>query len=403
MQKLTALKVERARPKEKPYKLTDGGGLYLYCHPNGGRYWRYDYRYAGKRKTLALGVFPDVSLAQARKAHQAARDAIANGSDPTLAKRQNRLGSIEASNNTFEKLSTEWFETHMEGKSEGHRTRQKRILEKDLLPSLRHRPVADITAPELLAVLRKVELRTVDIAHRANQILNAVLDYAVLTGRLLHNPAQRLSKGLRKSAVKHFAAISDPEGLRLLLKSIAAYSGNGVVDEALKLSVMLFQRPGEIRTMKWSEVNWDKSRWERDFTQQKTGRDHISPLPKQAIEILKGLNGYTGRSPYVFPNARDWKRPMSDNGVRTALRTMGFDKETITPHGIRAMARTILEEELGFSSKLIELQIAHKVSDPMGRAYNRTAFISERALMMQAWADYLDELSSSDNAPRSFA
>ena len=213
MQKLTAVQVEKAKPREKAYKLSDGGGFYLFCHTNGGRYWRYDYRFAGKRLTLALGTYPDVKLADARKSHQAAREWLAKGCDPSSLKRQNRLLQHEVVHNTFGLLSTEWFEVHMSGKSEGHAIRQQRILDKDLLPSLRRRPIEEITAPELLAVLRKVEARTIDIAHRANQILKAVFNYAIDTGRLTHNPALNLSRALKRIETKHFAAITSPKEL----------------------------------------------------------------------------------------------------------------------------------------------------------------------------------------------
>ena len=393
MQKLTAVQVEKAKPREKAYKLSDGGGFYLFCHPNGGRYWRYDYRFAGKRLTLALGTYPDVKLADARKSHQAAREWLAKGCDPSSLKRQNRLLQHEVVHNTFGLLSAEWFEVHMSGKSEGHAIRQQRILDKDLLPSLRHRPIEEITAPELLVVLRKVEARTIDIAHRANQILKAVFNYAIDTGRLTHNPALNLSRALKKIEVKHFSAITTPKELRPLLLAIEEYKGRGVVKNALKLSVLLFQRPGEIRSMRWSEINWEKSRWERMSFRQKARRDHITPLSTQVLAVLEEMQSFTGESEFVFPNIRNWTEPMSDNSVRVALRGMGFGKEAITPHGFRAMARTILEEELGYSDKLVELQIAHKVYNPMGRAYDRTAFLPERSAMMQRWADYLDQLT----------
>ena len=391
MQKLTAVQVEKAKPLG--HKLYDGGGLYVLCHINGGRYWRYDYRFAGKRKTLALGTYPDVKLADARKSHQAAREWLAKGCDPSSLKRQNRLLQHEVVHNTFGLLSTEWFEVHMSGKSEGHAIRQQRILDKDLLPSLRHRPIEEITAPELLAVLRKVEARTIDVAHRANQILKAVFNYAIDTGRLTHNPALNLSRALKKIEVKHFSAITTPKELRPLLLAIEEYKGRGVVKNALKLSVLLFQRPGEIRSMRWSEINWEKSRWERKSFRQKARRDHITPLSTQVLAVLEEMQSFTGESEFVFPNTRNWTEPMSDNSVRVALRGMGFGKEAITPHGFRAMARTILEEELGYSDKLVELQIANKVYNPMGRAYDRTAFLPERSAMMQRWADYLDQLT----------
>jgi integrase len=278
-------------------------------------------------------------------------------------------------------------------KSVSYRDRSKRILEKDLLPKIGKRPIGDIKPPELLHVLKTIEARTVDIAHRANQLCGLVFNYAMFTGRLEHSPQTQLAKALKSRNVKHYAAITTPQELSKLLRAIECYQGLGIVKTALRLSVMLFQRPGEIRTMRWTEINWEKVRWERASTEQKSRREHLIPLARQAIELLKNIKTWTGKGEYVFPNARGRSRPMSDNAVRTALRTMGFDNDKITPHGFRAMARTILNEELGYRPDLIEMQIAHKVMDPMGRAYNRTEFLAERTSMMQAWADYLDHLA----------
>lgn len=392
MHRLKARQIATARPLEKPFKLTDGAGLYALIHPNGGKYWRYDYRYAGKRKTLALGTYPQTSLADARKGHARARELLENDVDPGESKRHAQVIRKLSSSNTFEAIAREWYASHMTGKSESYRARSLRILEKDLFPQLGFRPLASIKPPELLAVLRKIETRTIDIAHRANQLCGLIFNYAVITGRLEHSPQISLSKALKPRRVKHYAAITRPEELGGLLKAIDAYGGLGVVKTALSLSVLLFQRPGEIRTMRWSEINWDKSRWERASENQKSVRDHIIPLASQAITLLRDLMPLTGQGEFVFPNARNRSCPMSDNGVRTALRKMGFDKEAITPHGFRAMGRTILNEELGYRPELLELQIAHRVTDPLGRAYNRAEFLNERIEMMQTWADYLDRL-----------
>jgi len=392
LQKLTAIQVDKAKSGQKPRKLTDGRGLYMLLHPNGGKYWRYDYAIAGKRKTLSLGTYPDVSLADARQQHQAAREAVARGNDPAELKRLKRLTQNIAAGETFEAIANEWFESHMADKSESYRTRSLRILKKDLFPTLGRRPVSALAEPEILSVLRVIERRTVDIAHRACQLVSQVLDYARITGRLERNPAVGLSKALKKIKVKHYAALTDPEDLKRLLLAAQDYRGLGVVSIALKLSILLFQRPGEIRTMRWSEIDFKQSRWVRASENQKSNRDHITPLPRQAMELLEQARLFSEGSEYVFPNARGKTRPMSDNGVRTALRTLGFDKDAICPHGFRAIGRTFLEEQLGFRSVLIELQIAHKVKDPMGDTYNRTAFIEERTEMMQTWADYLDSL-----------
>ena len=301
MQKLTAMQVEKAKPLGQ--KLYDGGGLYVLCHINGGRYWRYDYRFAGKRKTLALGTYPDIKLADARNLHQAAREWLARGHDPSSIKKQKRLFQEEVARSTFGLISDEWFDVRMTGKSSGHRIRQRRILDKDLLPALRNRAIKEISAPELLEVLRRIEARTIDIAHRANQILKAVFNYAIDTGRLTANPALNLSRALKTKEVKHFAAITSSTDLRDLLVAVDAYEGRGVVRNALKLSILLFQRPGEIRTMRWSEINWEKLRWERAFKNQKSRRDHISPLPDQAVNILEGLKHIPARVNSFFQTA----------------------------------------------------------------------------------------------------
>lgn len=398
MYKLTAIQVDRAKPADKPRKLTDGRGLFLLIHPNGGKYWRYDYSISGRRKTLSLGTYPDVGLADARLQHQAAREAVARGEDPTELKRLKRLTQNNAAGETFEAIATEWFETHMADKSESYRSRSLRILKKDLFPPLGRRPVSALAEPEILSALRIVERRTVDIAHRACQLISQVLDYARITGRLERNPAVGLSKALKRVKVRHYAALTDPKDLKRLLLAAQDYRGLGIVAIALRLSILLFQRPGEIRTMRWSEIDIEKSWWVRASVNQKSNRDHITPLPRQAMELLEQAKRFSGDSEYVFPNARGKSRPMSDNGVRTALRTLGFDKDAICPHGFRAMGRTILEERLKYRSVLIELQIAHKVKDPMGDTYNRTAFIDERTEMMQTWADYLDALVAEDPA-----
>jgi integrase len=392
--KLTATTVKLAKPSGKAQKLTDGAGLYLFVHPHGGKYWRYDYRFADKRKTLALGVYPDVSLAEARSYHQSAREQLSSGIDPSEIKRVQKLTQHLASTDSFEAVAREWFNQMMSEKSDSYRVRTLRILEKDLFPSLSNRPVSQIKAPELLAVLRKIEERgSVDIAHRAKQCSGLIFRYAVATGRAESDPSRDLTGALiPKRRTRHHASITDPKLIGKLLRAIDTFEGTLVVKTALKLSPMLFQRPGEIRHMEWSEINWQESRWELPGNKMKMGLDHIVPLPKQALSLLKDLQKFTGRGRYVFPSARGASRPLSENGVRTALRTMGYTNEDITPHGFRAMARTLLDEVLGVRVDWIEHQLAHAVKDPNGRAYNRTAHLEGRREMMQEWADYLDKV-----------
>ena len=397
MGKLTALQIKSAKSKGRQGKLTDGGGLYLLVMPNGSKYWRYDYRYLDKRKTLPLGVYPDVSLSDARDLHAEARQKVKSGIDPTHERKVAKLTKGMASENTFKAIAEEWFVRQMENKSDGHKARARRLLEKDLYPSLGHFAIDAITPIEVLAALRKIESRSVDLAHRAKQTCSLIFKYAIVTSRLINDPAQSLTGALKIAQTVHRAAIVDPGELGTLLRAIDEYVGSPIVCAALKLSPILFQRPGEIRHMEWSEINWEDSRWEIPAEKMKMRQPHIVPLPDQAIRELKALHPLTGNGKYVFPSARGRSRPLSDNGVRVALRSMGFDKEQITPHGFRATARTILDERLRFRVDVIEAQLAHAVKDANGRAYNRTTFLEERTEMMQAWADYLDSLNGVSN------
>ena len=392
MAKLSATGVKNALPAEKSYKLADGGGLYLLVTTAGGKYWRYDYRFAGARKTLALGAYPDTSLKNAREQHAGARQMLADTLDPSAQKKLQKLHADIDAGNTFTAVADEWRAMHLVEKSDSYRLRSERILFNDLYPAIGFRPVKEISSVEVLAALRKIEDRTVDIAHRARQLTGLIFRYAIATGRADRDPTVDLKGALKSRKVNHHAAITDPRGVGMLLRDMEGYEGRPVVKAALELSVLLFQRPGEIRQMKWEEINWLENRWEIPAEKMKMARDHIVPLSRQAITALKRIEPITGRFPYVFPNERSRTRPMSDNGIRTALRTLGYSNEDMTPHGFRAMARTLLDEELRIRPDWIEQQLAHRVSDPLGRAYNRTAFIKERTNMMQVWADYLDDL-----------
>lgn len=392
MGKLTATAVKNAKPTDSQFKLTDGAGLYLLVTPKGAKYWRYDYRFAGKRKTLALGVYPEVSLLQAREAHIEARKKLKDSVDPSRDRKVEKLSGDLVNATTFKLIAEEWFQRHMEEKSEGHRGRTRRILDNDLYPWLATTPIDHIKPVELLSVLRRIEQRSVDLAHRAKQTCGLVFKYAVITGRCEYDPSQSLTGALKSVKTRHRAAITDQKQLGALLRSIDGFRGSPVVSAALQLTPLLFQRPGELRQMEWNEVNWEQSRWELPAEKMKMRLPHIVPLPTQAINILKGLYPITGRGRYVFPSARGGSRCLSDNGVRSALRTLGFTNEEVVPHGFRATARTLLDEQLRFRIELIEMQMAHAVKDVNGRAYNRTTYLEERVIMMQEWADYLDSL-----------
>lgn len=391
MHKLTAMAVKQAKSKDKNYSMADGGGLYLLVKVQG-KYWRYNYRFGGKQKTLAIGVYPDRSLADARVLHQSAREKLNNGIDPSEIRKVEKITKNLTASDLFECVAREWFNQKILDKSASHQARTLRILEKDLFPIIGSRPATNITALELTAVLHKIQTRSVDIAQRAKQVASAVFRYAVRTGRAEFDPARDLAGALKSRRPKHYSSITRPEEVGHLLIAIDGYKGTMVVKTALQLSVLLFQRPGEIRHMEWSEINWEKHLWEIPKAKMKMKQEHIVPLSSQAISALSEIHGLTGRGRYVLPSARGGARPLSENGVRTALRTLGYNNETITPHGFRAMARTLLDEELNFPVDWIEHQLAHAVKDPNGRAYNRTKHLSQRLEMMQAWADYLDGL-----------
>lgn len=391
---LTAAKVKNAKHSHKSKKLTDGGGLYLLVTPKGSKYWRYDYRFAKKRKTLAIGVWPDIFVQDARERHQRARRLLALGTDPIDEKKKLKQAQIASSENTFKAIADEWFKRNMEHKSESYRVRTLRILEQDLYPSLAHLPISEIRAPELLKVLRKIEERTVDIAHRAKQTAGLIFRYAVACGKVDRDPTTDLSGALRTRRTKHHAAITTPAEVSELLKSIDSLNDYSMAKNALKISALIFQRPGEIRHMEWEEIDWHRGRWEIPSEKMKMRREHIVPLSHQSQKILTSIKASSRTNRFVFPSLHKRDQPISDNTIRRAIRSLGYSNEMMTPHGFRAMARTLLDEELSYRVDVIEHQLAHAVKDPTGRAYNRTKFIDERIKMMQDWADYLDELRS---------
>jgi len=384
--------IKNAKPKEKPYKIADEKGMFLLVNPNGSKYFRLKYRVGGTEKTLALGVYPETSLKSARDKRDQAREQLANSIDPGLDRKIKKLG---AGQNTFQALALEWYEKKMTIRSESHQKRTMRLLQRDLFPWLGGRPIAEIKAPELLEVLRRIESRNaIETAHRALQTSSQVFRYAVATGRLDTDISQALKGALTSVNSTNFAAMTDPQQAQSLLRAIDEYNGSFVVKCALHLAPMLFVRPGELRNMQWQDVNLGNAEWRYLVT--KTQTQHIVPLSTQALAILKNLHPLTGNGKFVFPSARtpNGSRAMSDVALLAALRRMGFGKDEMTVHGFRAMARTILDEVLGFRPDFIEHQLAHSVKDPNGRAYNRTAHLQERVKMMQAWADYLDVLKA---------
>ena len=367
-----------------------------------GKYWRYKYRFAGKEKLLALGTYPDISLADARKLHQAARENLADGIDPSSHKKTKKSADQSSSANSFEAVALEWSKTRSK-KADSTEKRQRALLEKDLFPFIGSRPIADIDAPELLKTLRKIENRgAIETAHRANRLAGQIFRYAIVTGRSKHNPSIDLKDALTQPIKSHRKSITDPAEVGPLIAAIKNYQATPVVMAALQLSPLFLCRPGELRHLEWAEVNFAEARIELPASKMKMKEPHIIPLASQAIAILKELQPISGRGKYVFPSARGASRPLSDNGVRTALRTLGYTNDQICPHGFRAMGRTILDEVLNFPVDWIEHQIAHSVKDANGRAYNRTKHLPQRHQMMQTWADYLDGLSSGNNHVMAF-
>lgn len=389
---LTAAAVKQARPRDKTYKLSDGKGMYLQVEYKGGKYWRMAYRFGGKQKTLALGVYPDISLSDARDLAFAAKKLLKEGTDPS---RQRKLDKIaDTGRDSFRSVALSWYEKQLVNTTDSHKRRTMNLLKNDLFPEIGDARIAEITAPELLIALERIEQRgAIDMAHRARGLAGQIFRFGIASGNCERDVAADLKGALTKKPVtKHRAAITDPDEVGKLLIAIDGYSGTPTVCAALKLSPLLFQRPGEIRAMEWSEINWKEELWEIPAKRMKMKHDHIVPLSRQSLAIISDIYQITGRGHYVFPSVRGASRPLSDNGVRTALRTMGFDNDTMSAHGFRAMARTILDEHLKVRVDVIEHQLAHAVKDPTGRAYNRTSFVDERKMMMQKWADYLDSL-----------
>jgi integrase len=391
--KLTGIKVSEAKPSERERKLSDGAGLYLLVKPNGTKAWRYKYRFNGKELTLALGVFPEISLKQARHRHQAARDLLANGVDPNQDRRDRKLASAISTANTFGAIAAEFDEIKMSGLAPTTLARNRQIIRDYLIPVIGARPADEIRPAELLAALRRVESSgAIETAKRARSLAGQIFRYGVSTGRCERDPSADLKGALMRSPGKHFAAIVDPKRAGKLMADIAEYP-NLLTRGALHISAYCFARPGVIRAMEWSEINGD--RWEIPAAKMKGREDHIVPLSTQALAVLEEMEALSGGGRYVFPSARGPSRCMSENAVRVALRSMGYSNEDHTPHGFRAMARTLLDESLRERIEIVEMQLAHTVRDTHGKAYNRTSFIEDRTAMMQRWSDFLDTLRDS--------
>ena len=388
---LTDVAIRKAKPGDKPIKLSDEKGLYLEIAPSGGKWWRLKFRFEGREKRLSLGVYPDVGLKEARERRDEARKLLADGVDPGENRKARKAARTNLAANTFEVIAREWLQKFAGTMTEKYWAGVLKRFERDIFPWMGTCPISEITAQELLATVRRIEARgAVETAHRALSNCGQVFRYAVATGRAERDPSGDLKGAIPPAQGKHMAATTDPKRLAEILRALDGYEGTLIVKCALRLAPLLFVRPGELRKAEWADFDLKAAEWRYLVT--KTQTPHIVPLCTQALEILRELQPLTGKGRYVFPSARTSARPMCDNAILAAMRRMGIPKEEMSGHGFRAVARTILDEVLGFRPDFIEHQLAHAVRDPNGRAYNRTAHLSERRKMMQQWGDYIDKL-----------
>jgi integrase len=397
--KLTDISVKRAKPGQKTIKMFDGSGLFLQIEPKGGKLWRYKYHFGKKEKLMALGTYPEVSLQEARRRHFEARRQISDGIDPMVAKKAAKDAKGERAANTFESVASEWFERWKVGKAEAYVRMIMYQLQKDALPYIGKNAIADLKSVDVLSVCRRVEKRgTIKTAHRLKMTISMIFRYAVATGRADRDPCPDLKGALMPPIAKPFASLTEPAEVAALLRAIDDYDGTQAVRCALALAPLVFVRPGELRNAKWHDIDFEKAEWVFAYSKQRimnpVKRKLIVPLARQAVALLRGLHSVTGGSEYLFPGMR-LGRPICMSALTKALRAMGYDTATkFTAHGFRAMARTMLAEQLHVDPRWIERQLSHVTSERLGEAYDRTQYIDDRRQMMQTWADYLDELKA---------
>lgn len=385
-------------------RVYDGGGLYLEATPSGRKVWRFAYRFAGKENRTTFGEYPAITLAAARRKRDEAKGLLADGVDVNeAAARRKAAEADDAAAGTFSAIAELWYADEIAPLSDNHKSRVRRTLDRDILPYIGKRSIRDLTPRELLSVFNRVKERGAEeMARRARTNVGQVFRYAIRRDLADSDPTIALRGEKRRTPKRHFAAFTEPADVAGLMQAIYGYKGTPEVRAALKLSALLFQRPGEIRTMQWPDIDLDAAQWR--YVVSKTKSPHIVPLSTQAIEVLRELQPLTDHGlslrpdapRFVFPSPRSRLRPMSDNAVRSALRNMGFTNDQMTAHGFRAMARSLLAE-LGWKTDAIERQLAHKAAGPLGAAYDRAAYLDERKAMMQAWADYLDALRERKN------
>lgn len=392
---LTDIQIRTAKPTDKPYKLSDEGGLYVLIHSNGSKYWRLKYRFLGKEKLLAIGQYPIISLADARVKRDDAKRQLANGTDPGEVKKAQKAARLDSAANAFEVVARRWHTRNTAEWSESYADKTIRLLEREIFPWIGSRPVESLEAPDFLSVGRRIEARgIIDTAHRAMQLCGQVMRFAVAEGIAKRDPVGDLRGALSPlPRAKHMASETDPAKVGELLRAFDAFHGTPTVRAALALAPYVFTRIGELRQMKWADVDLERALWSIPAEVMKMREAHLVPLSTQAVDILKDIHPLSGHGEYVFTGGRDPKRPMSDAAINAALRRLGIDTQNeLTGHGFRAMARTLLHERLHYPPEVIEVQLAHKAPGPLGEAYARAKFIEKRTEMMQAWANYLDDL-----------
>jgi integrase len=389
---LTETTIRHVKTAMRAIKLFDERGLFLLVQPTGSRCWRFKYRFNGKEKLLALGVYPDVPLKLARDRRDEARRLVADGIDPSAKRQAEKLSRSD----TFEAIAREWLALQEHQLSTATFKKAKWTFETLIFPRLGDRPIATIKAPDLLATLRKIEARgTYETTHRAKQRCGQVFRFAIATGRAERDISADLRGALAPVATKNRAALTDPARVAELLRAIDGYRGSPTTTYALKLASRTFVRPGELRYAEWSEIDFDNAEWRIPAARMKMGELHIVPLARQVLDWLRELHSMTGRGRFLFPSLQTKLRPISENTVNVALRRLGYSRDEMTGHGFRAMASTLLNEK-GWHPDVIELQLAHAELNKVRAAYNRAQRLAERRAMMQAWADYLDALASSD-------
>jgi integrase len=395
--KLNNTACKNAQPADKPYKRFDGGGLYLEVMPNGSKLWRLKYRYLGAERRLSLGAYPIVSLAEARAGREEIKKLLAQDIDPATAKRERKSEIIRNAENTFKAVALEWLEVQKSRWSKGYAEKITRRLEMHLFPHIGNRPIAQITPPELLDCLRKVEKTgALDMAGRAKQLAGQIFRYGIQVGKCERDAAADLKGALKTHKTEHFRTI-DAKDIPGFLKALDRNEARIFerTRRAVWFSLLTFGRPKEIRQARWSDIDFEEALWKIPAGEMKSRRDHVVPLSAQAIAILKEQKQETGRinTDYVFPSQIHPRKPMSDGTVNRAIERLGFG-EMMVAHGIRALARTTIRERLGYDSEVIEKQLAHKTKNPLGEAYDRTTFLDQRREMMQVWADYLSAAAS---------